>query len=209
MKKGFSAWAEYLGERSKEGVPFLGRLKGKKVLDMGCGDGVHLAIDPENWVGVDINENTVRIAREKGYNVHRGSVTECPFEDGSFDAIVAYQIIEHLGSSDAYAMLSEISRLLKEGGVAYITSPMPSRVWSTFTHIRPYPPEAIQKILTYEVKETLSRIKGLQIDYVLYFGPRLKIFGRDVPFAGAAINLIANVTPFLRRGYLIRLKRVF
>lgn len=208
MKKGFCAWAEYMRERSKPGIPFLGQLKRKKVLDMGCGNGIHLAIDPKNWIGIDINKNTVRIAREKGYDVRYGSVTECPFEDDSFDAIVAYQIIEHLGPSDAYAMLSEISRLLKNGGVAYIASPMPSQVWNTFTHIRPYPPEAIQKILTYEVKETLTRIKGLRIDYVFYFGPQLKVFGRDVPLAGTVINLIANVTPLLRRGYLIRLKRM-
>jgi SAM-dependent methyltransferase len=207
MKKGFSAWLEYTKERGKAGVPFLRKLKGKKVLDMGCGDGVHLALNPKNWVGIDINENTVRIAMERGYNVVQGSVTECPFEDGSFDAILAYQLIEHLNPDDAYGMLSEMKRLLKKGGIAYITSPLPPDVWKTFTHIKPYHPRAIQKILTYEVKETKTGLKGLKLEYVVYFGPRVMLFGHAVPLVGAIVNLIANITGFWRRGYLVRLRR--
>ena len=199
LKSGFSAWLEYLSARRKSRVPFLYELRGKRVLDMGCGEGNNLVLDPKNWVGLDINENTVKLARAKGYNVKQGSVTDCPFDDSTFDAIIAYQLIEHLPPDQAHSMLKEMSRLLKKGGVAYITSPMPSKVWGSFTHIRPYPPGAINKILTYEANETQNRVGGLKIDLVLYYGPRITL-----PVIGVFTNFLANVTPFLKKGYLLR-----
>ena len=208
MREGFLAWLDYAKERGGSDRPFIKNLRGKRVLDIGCGNGTHLSIDKKNWVGLDVNKDAVKDAKAKGCNAVLGSATDCPFEDGSFDGIIAYHVIEHLVPSDAYKMLTEMARLLKKGGSAYIASPMPSNVWGTFTHIRPYPPDAIKKILGNSMnKETESGIAGLEMDYVLYYGPEAKIFGIRIPLFGAMLGLIANITPFLRRGYLIRLRK--
>lgn len=208
MREGFIAWLDYVKERGVGDIPFIKSLRGKRVLNIGCGNGTYLAIDKDNWVGIDVNKDAVKAAKAKGYNAVLGSATDCPFEDGSFDGIIAYHVIEHLAPTDAYKMLKEIARLLKKNGSAYMASPMPSNVWGTFTHIRPYPPEAIRKILGNSMnKETESEIEGLKMDYVLYYGPEARIFGIRIPLFGAVLGLIANMTPFLRRGYLIRLKK--
>jgi ubiquinone/menaquinone biosynthesis C-methylase UbiE len=44
-----------------------------------------------------------------------------PFTDAAFDAVVSFQVIEHVDDMDAY--LSEIVRVLKPGGRALFTTP--------------------------------------------------------------------------------------
>lgn len=56
-----------------------------------------------------------------------------PFEDGSFDEVHAYEVLEHLGTQgDAKAFcahFSEIWRVLKPGGLLFATCPSVSSPW--------------------------------------------------------------------------------
>lgn len=58
-------------------------------------------------------------------------ITQIPEPDGSFDAIMCTEVLEHL--PDPLSALAEFSRLLKSGGVLIITAP-----FCSLTHFAPY-----------------------------------------------------------------------
>ena len=65
-------------------------------------------------MGVDIGLPGLRLARDHGMLVARGSVLHVPLADGCADVVVAGEILEHV--EDDVAVLSECARLLRPGG---------------------------------------------------------------------------------------------
>lgn len=94
------------------------------VLEVGCGDGSiwrqNLDRIPEGWrlTLTDMSAGMVAAAREAlgdraAYAV--ADVQELPFEDETFDAVVANHILFHV--ADRPRALAELSRVLRPGGV--------------------------------------------------------------------------------------------
>ena len=101
---------------------------GALVLHVGCGDGYldpYLCTRFSLVVGVDINHielqnaSAVNSDQRVEYVLVDGLVL--PFEEGSFDAIVSIDVLEH--AEDDEALVGEISRVLKKGGRLTITVP--------------------------------------------------------------------------------------
>jgi len=97
-----------------------------RVLDIGCGTGAFLnsvRIDKGCEVyGVDISETAVKEAKESfGLDIFKGTITEAPFLDASFDIITAWWYLEHI--SDPHAAVARISTLLKDDGYCVISVP--------------------------------------------------------------------------------------
>jgi ubiquinone/menaquinone biosynthesis C-methylase UbiE len=96
----------------------LGDLRGKRVLDVGCGKGRFARVfrdqEPgaEIW-GLDISEEMLRFVPE-GIHTRAGSMTELPFEDGFFDGAYATESLEH--AVEIEKAVSEICRVVKAGG---------------------------------------------------------------------------------------------
>ncbi len=154
-----------------KGSYVAGRFKGKKTLDVGCGKGGFLSYDPKNFVGLEINEDAINSCKEKGLVVHKGCATDFPFDGGSFDAIHCRQLIEHLTYKEALEMFKEMNRVLKKGGEIAIATEMPRKeFWDTFTHVKPYSPKSISKLLSSEGQETFSSLHDLKIEKVFYTG---------------------------------------
>ena len=93
-----------------------------RILDIGTGTGVlprHLAKFGGKFVGADISENQIRYARlltemaglDIDYTV--SPAEHLPFEDGSFDAVLACQCFYYF---DKDRLFPEIYRVLKPGG---------------------------------------------------------------------------------------------
>ena len=118
-----------------------------KVLDVGCGEGEFLAKMPKCRIGVDIDARLVRKCVERGFVAHHMSALKLDFQDNTFDAVHAAELIEHFNPEMAVAFLAEASRVLKPGCVLYLTTPGERSVWNTFSHVKPYPPIAIRKLL--------------------------------------------------------------
>ena len=106
-------------------------LKGKKVLDMGCGDGVlsYLIAQTGGSVsGIDLCKFAVEYAKKKAtrrqahIDFSIQDVCGTSFPDGVFDAVVSNEVIEHLIKPER--MLSEIKRVLRPGGVAVLSTPI-------------------------------------------------------------------------------------
>jgi ubiquinone/menaquinone biosynthesis C-methylase UbiE len=96
----------------------LGDLRGRRVLDVGCGKGRFARVlhdeEPsmEIW-GLDISEEMLRFVPE-GIHTRAGSMTEIPFEDAFFDGAYATESLEH--AVEIEKAVSEICRVVKPGG---------------------------------------------------------------------------------------------
>ena len=102
-----------------------GEVKGKKLLDAGCGTGWFSARAVELGAAVtslDVGENLLKEVKKKCVSTRVvGDVTALEFVDGSFDVIVSSDVIEH--TPDPSRAISEMARVLKKGGVLALTVP--------------------------------------------------------------------------------------
>ncbi|MGD2063708.1 MAG: class I SAM-dependent methyltransferase [Nitrospirota bacterium] len=101
---------------------------GKCVVDLGCGCGqllISLADRFEHRIGLDISSRRLEESadgRIDGWEFRKADLNaEFPLEDGSMDAVVANQVIEHITDSVRFAQ--EIHRVLRSGGRCVITTP--------------------------------------------------------------------------------------
>ncbi|MBJ7518263.1 MAG: class I SAM-dependent methyltransferase [Solirubrobacteraceae bacterium] len=107
------------------------------LLDLGCGN-AWVAEHFPNYTGIDGSPDAVKAAAEKGRTVILGDVDQpLPFEDASFDAVIAKDLLEHV--ADPVAVVKEIGRVLRPGGLVFASSPDAQRwVWDDYTHRRPF-----------------------------------------------------------------------
>lgn len=101
---------------------------GKKTVDLGCqaGYGTYaLSGFAENILGVGLSEEAVAYASSSyqapNLRYEVGDVTDLPYEDGSFEAAVSFEVIEHLERPEA--LLEEAGRLLKKDGLFIVSTP--------------------------------------------------------------------------------------
>ncbi len=130
---------------------------------------------------------------------------ELSFADSSFDAIHAANIIEHFSSADAVLFLTEISRVLKPGGVIYLSTPGVKNVWNTFSHIRPYPPSAFKKLLKTSTENYIKR-DPLDLYTVDFFGSRYFFKSRVLNFLFGILDIIFPTSDPI--GWIVILKKI-
>jgi SAM-dependent methyltransferase len=120
---------------------------GHRVLDLGCGEGRHAITAwltaPVQVVGLDIGATDLATAHQRSLDftpapeggartsgaLHtsralgwvRGSGVRLPFADATFDRVICAEVLEHV--PDYPAMLREIRRVLKPGGVLAVSVP--------------------------------------------------------------------------------------
>jgi SAM-dependent methyltransferase len=103
-------------------VPFAGVAPGMRVLDVGCGTGA-LTMTLANVVGapavacVDPSEEYARACQQRvpGSEVRVGPAEAIPFDDRTFDAVLAQLVVQAL--DDAPAAAREMHRVAAAGGV--------------------------------------------------------------------------------------------
>ncbi len=102
--------------------------EGKRVLDAGSGAGygaAELARVATRVVGVDVAPEAVEFARHRygsgTVSFETASCNALPFEDGSFDLVVGFEVIEHL--EDWRGFLREAARVLAPGGRFLVSTP--------------------------------------------------------------------------------------
>ncbi len=116
---------------------------GKRVLDLGCGEGYGTWIisrSASEVVGMDVGGETISKARSRyvAENLsyvagHSGSL---PFPEKSFDMVVCFELIEHIPEAAQVDCLAQIKKVLKQDGVLLISTPNGSL--STHPNENPY-----------------------------------------------------------------------
>jgi SAM-dependent methyltransferase len=133
-------WLEYLPrrggfvERFNHGYPLRAAADGQRTLEIGAGLGAHLEyeeLERQHYYAVELREE---LAESLGGRFPTATtlVADCqdrlPFDDGSFDRVLAIHVLEHL--PDLPAALDEVARVVTsdgcfvavipcEGGVVY------------------------------------------------------------------------------------------
>jgi SAM-dependent methyltransferase len=98
---------------------------GSAVLEAGCGTGVSCALLAEagyRMTGTDLSERFLdRSLESDRVKLLAADVAALPFPDGSFDAVLSHQMIEHV--VPVGAALSEMGRVTRPGGLVLLMSP--------------------------------------------------------------------------------------
>jgi SAM-dependent methyltransferase len=154
---------------------------GTKVIDVGCGQGRHsfeafrrganvIAFDQSAGDLNDVDE-ILQAMKDQGEvptsaraEAVKGDALDLPFADGTFDCVIASEILEHVPQDDK--AIAELVRVLKPGGALVITVPrwLPERVcWALSDeyhaneggHIRIYRADQLRgKVLAYGLRFT-------------------------------------------------------
>lgn len=171
---------------------------GRRVLDVGCGNGLllqHLASRFDERVGVDfaLSEHALSL-RAEGIEMICADVAQgLPFDAGQFDAVASLDVLEHV--FDPLTFLRELRRVLRPGGRLVITTP-------NVRYVRQLWRIAVQGL----GPQTSSEVGGWDGGHLHYFTRRdLEELFRDAGFHAIRVEGVINA---LGRGVELKRKLV-
>ena len=123
-----------LSERQKASLRFVdiqNSINSKTILDLGCGFGWFEKFSIENnckeIVGLDVVDTDFELITEnlksEKLKLVVGTANKLNFKDKYFDTVTAWEVIEHIPNGTEKDMLLEIERVLKKGGILYLSTP--------------------------------------------------------------------------------------
>ena len=141
--------------------------QGSRILDGAVGLGT-LAISMQRRghraFGIDYSfDAALHVKKTSSVPVVVGDMTRMPFREAAFDGVTSGETLEHL-EGDANAV-SEMQRVVREGGLCVITVPALMSLWSSsdeyYGHLRRYTRASLS---------ALFRSAGLQVAKARYWG---------------------------------------
>lgn len=184
---------------------FFKGISGKKVLDVGCGEGSLLDILQRlgNEVsGIDISESGVVKTQAKSIRCELVDISNerFPYKDSEFDIVTCLETIEHV--ENPLRCLQEIKRVLKDNGTLIISIPSPKI-------LHPYCYPGLFQLKYF--KEFLS-LNDFEISRIVGWGQAI-MFNRLMRFLkgkGGAYKVIYDVLYFLsrKRNLVMRKKNI-
>ncbi len=174
-------------------------LRGRKVLDTGCGAGIWL-LEFAQWGadslhGIDLDPARVEIAKRRlpHADLHCGDARNLPWPDASFDVVSQFTVFTSiLDPSVKEAFAAEMLRVLKPGGVI---------LWYDFRFNNP----ANQQVRGIEETEIRSLFQGCEVTLkrVTLAPP---IARRVVPLTWTGAAILEQI-PWLRTHYVATIRR--
>ena len=165
--------------------------RGKRVLDLGCRAGAltrHF-LEGNEVVGLDVDRAALAKAEALGIQPVQANVEEpLPFEDASFDAVVAGELFEHLQFPDA--LVAEIRRVLRPGGVIVGSVPNAYRLQGRLKFLLGRPPEDdpthLHLFSSADVRRLLAEFEDVRLFFVggRYRRLHARLLARDLVFNG-------------------------
>ena len=107
-------------------VKFESYLKGKKILDAGCGSGrdsAYLTEDGYDVTGIDLSEEMIKIAKTKSYAKFKiMDFRNISFKKESFDGVWCMSSMSDIPQNEAKTTLEQFYKVLKKNGILYIST---------------------------------------------------------------------------------------
>jgi SAM-dependent methyltransferase len=146
------------------------RFKSLILLDIGCANGLLVSVFHELGVeayGVDKSIKSVLSSKIRQFLIISDvEKSFLPFRDFAFDMVTCLEVLEHLRT---LSVISEIYRILKPGGVVFITTPSPLEEFVRKLFRLSSPEHKMVKSKKFWVKEFEKRgfttMKGLENFY--------------------------------------------
>jgi SAM-dependent methyltransferase len=164
---------------------------GRKVLDLGCRDGALTSryAEGNEVVGVDADREALAEAEKLGIETRWADLDEpLPFEDASFDVVVAGELLEHL--RDPGRLVGEVLRVLRPGGTFVASVPNAYRLKNRLrfmlgrkpeddpTHLQMFSGADVQHLLAGFDQPALNFIAGRLVPL------HARLFANDIVFSG-------------------------
>ncbi len=151
--------------------------KGKKFLDLGAGD---------QFLRVKVSDLGAKY-HPIDYDQADFNKDKLPFREAEFDIVFSLAVIEHLQNIDNY--LNEVFRILKPGGIFYISTPNFRYCYKSFyndpTHIRPFTEVSINKALSIFGFGNVNVFPGTRCKSDWFYTNKLRFFiSAYMPFTG-------------------------
>jgi SAM-dependent methyltransferase len=150
------------------------------VLDIGCGRGLLLdELRKLGWTvaGTEISDAAARFARDVlQLDVKVGDLRHLHFEEGAFDAVVLWHVLEHV--DDPTSLLREVHRLVRPGGFVLLAVPNFGSIEAKLSragwfhldvprHVSHFTPETLVHVLNAE---------RFKVERISYFSPEYDYF---------------------------------
>jgi hypothetical protein len=114
-----------------DGLPELGRVDGKRIVVVGCGEGrVVRLISAAGARAVGVEANPRRLAKARAAppaadeTYVEGDGRALPFDDASADVVLYFGTLHHVPAAGQARAAAETARVLAPGGLAYVTEPL-------------------------------------------------------------------------------------
>jgi len=132
----------YTPEKWEHAIALESLPPGQRVLEIGCGDGLFLAMlkrAGHRAVGLEINAEAIRAGTAAGLDIRHATIEQfaatCP---ESFDVICAFQVLEHV--TDPRSFIDSALRCLRDDGLAIFAVPNGDGVFSSLDVALDMPP---------------------------------------------------------------------
>jgi len=190
----------------------IGDIKGKIVLETGCGDGFFipnlLKKKPRKIIGIDISKYLLKYAEDKfgkrkNVEFYQMDLTKkLNFKSALFDVIVSYNVLQEI--KNISTPLKEMARVLKMGGelIISITHPLYHLFISGLETRKKSPLENLKR---YPLTEPIhsSAIKGFENSFVVYRKP-ISLYVNEVIKNGLKIIEMKDIIVSKKVGKLSR-----
>jgi ubiquinone/menaquinone biosynthesis C-methylase UbiE len=147
-------------------------LKGKSVVDVGCGDGAmvrHLAGQGARAIGIEFSPSQLEraCAAEKvaDESYVAGSGDALPFDAASLDAVFYFNSLHHLPLGSMAPALGEARRVLRPGGLLVVVEPLAEGLY--FALLQPLEDETAVRAAAYAALK--SPPAGLTAERELFY----------------------------------------
>lgn len=135
----------YVYQRSRLAYVEASKIVSGRVLEIGTGTGYGIDIiapSCDSFVTVDKFCSEATASLPDNVEFVRATVPPLPFNDGEFDYVVSFQVIEHI--ADDREFIKEIYRVLRKGGKFIVTTPnRPMSITRNPWHVREYTSEEL------------------------------------------------------------------
>jgi methionine biosynthesis protein MetW len=164
---------------------------GRRVLDLGCRDGALTRVFAEGnqVVGVDADKDALAEAEKLGIETRWADLDDpLPFEDESFDVVVAGELLEHL--RDPHGLIAEARRVLRGGGTFVASVPNAYRLKNRLRFVAGRKPEDdpthLQMFSADDVRTLLSDFEEPQLRFIAgrLVPLHARLFANDIVFSG-------------------------